>query len=99
MKYQQTFKVSVLDGLGNFINEIDIVLKKTDHLNKSRIIGTPEMVDFIRDNIFKKNVNTYEQAFAIYMNQSNNIIGIMQVSKGGITSTTFDNNMIIGSCT
>ena len=63
---------------------------------KKKITGSPDTVSILRSLWEKDTINAYEQAYVLYLNNANNIIGYYHHSSGGIAGTVMDVQMISG---
>lgn len=70
------------------IGRIRLVLEPTE-FKKVKIKSSKDAEEYARQ-FFYDDIQLYESAFAIFLNQSNNIIGYVKLSKGGITGTVMD---------
>jgi len=62
-----------------------------------KITSNQDAVDMFRKYLTKYQIEGQEQFLAMYLTQSNGVIGIYPHSKGGMTSTTADVSLIAGT--
>jgi len=65
-------------------------------LEKKKITQSKDAVSILRSLWEKDTINAYEQAYVLYLNNANTVIGYYHHSKGSITGTVMDIQMIIG---
>ena len=68
----------------------------TNGLEKKKITQSKDAVSILRSLWEKDTINAYEQAYVLYLNNANTVIGYYHHSKGSITGTVMDIQMIIG---
>jgi|GEM_PF-168341 len=76
------------------IPEIELSIKR-NILFDSPLLSYKDVADFLRP-IYAPLLNIQEQFYTIYLNASNQIIGIHQTSKGGVTQMIADPKIILG---
>jgi DNA repair protein RadC len=62
----------------------------------TKITSSKDSVDILRLLIDKDTINAYEQAYILYLNKNNKVIGYYHHSSGGIDGTIMDVQMISG---
>jgi DNA repair protein RadC len=65
-------------------------------LEKKKITQSKDVVSILRSLWEKDTINAYEQAYVLYLNNANTVIGYYHHSKGSITGTVMDIQMITG---
>ena len=65
--------------------------RESTNFPKWKITNSKDIFRYIQDNtIYDKTMTTQEEAWVLYLNNANNLIGLTQVSIGGITGTVVD---------
>ena len=61
-----------------------------------KVTSSSDAVDILRDLFEKDTISAYEQAYILYLNKNNKVIGYYHHSSGGIDGTVMDVQMISG---
>lgn len=87
------FICNLLKTYKSKICKITLVREPTD-IHKAKIVGSTNASEYVRE-FYPSDLNVREHFYAMYLNQSNNVIGYHHISTGGITGTMVDVRMII----
>jgi hypothetical protein len=82
------------------LNEFEIKKMKNtfkiDGIEKLKITSSQDAVNILRKLFDEDTINAYEQAYILYLNKNNKVIGYYHHSSGGIDGTVMDVQMISG---
>ena len=82
-----------------FAKRFEIECKPTGELVESiKIERSCDAYDFIMKNLYKSDVNIYESAHIILMNNKNVVIGYAKIGQGAINQTLVDTRIIAKYC-
>jgi len=78
------------------VPEIDIEKIRTIDLDidNNKILSLDDTIRVLKQIYDKRSINAYEEVHILYLNNSNEVIGIYNHSKGGITGTVIDVEMV-----
>lgn len=76
------------------ISEIQVSYS-TNKLNKIKISNTEDLYSVVLKNWNLNTIELFEEAKIILLNNNNSILGIYNLSKGGISSTIIDIRLIL----
>lgn len=65
------------------------VIDHNDKFERKYISGSSSVFNYVKQ-FYNDDIELYESFFAVYLNQSNNTIGWLKVSQGGIAGTVVD---------
>jgi len=74
----------------NFIGEIQLNYKKDSNTDVVKITSSRGVNEYIRKLFPENQINHREHMYALYLNNSNHIVGYYLLSLGGITGTIVD---------
>jgi len=77
------------------ISQVHLVRDR--EIPKYKISQSRDIYDFIKAHIDNDNMSVVEEFWAIYLNNSNNLVGIARISEGGITGTLVDVRKILAT--
>jgi DNA repair protein RadC len=69
---------------------------KIDGIEKLRVTSSQDAVNILRKLFSEDTINAYEQAYILYLNKNNKVIGYYHHSSGGVDGTVMDVQMISG---
>jgi DNA repair protein RadC len=82
------------------LNEFEIKKMKNtfkiDGIEKLKITSSQDAVNILRKLFDEDTINAYEQAYILYLNNNNKVIGYYHHSSGSVTGTVMDVQMISG---
>jgi len=78
-------------------NISQVYLVRDREIPKYKIKQSRDIFTFVKDHIDNDNMSIVEQFWAIYLNNSNNLVGIAKISEGGITATVVDIRKILAT--
>ena len=78
-------------------NISQVHLVRDREIPKYKIKQSRDIFTFVKDHIDNDNMSIVEQFWAIYLNNSNNLVGIAKISEGGITATVVDIRKILAT--
>lgn len=78
----------------SILPEITLKLKKGNVL-KSKIKSSKDAVSIFREVWDNDSLEICESVIVVFLNRSNNTIGWLKVSQGGLSSTIIDNRLIL----
>ena len=76
--------------------EIKSTIKQDLYLSKNKVVSSKDAVDILKEIWKSDTINAYEQAYILYLNKQNKVIGYYHHSMGGIDGTVMDIQMISG---
>lgn len=78
----------------NIVNEIKLSYTRKGNCEKT-ITTSRDAVEVFRQHFDKDQIDYRESFFALYLNQSNKVLGIKRISESGIASTMVDVRIIM----
>ncbi|WP_415326334.1 JAB domain-containing protein [Chryseobacterium sp. MMS23-Vi53] len=78
----------------NIVNEIKLSYSRKGNSDKL-ISNSQDAVDVFRQHFDHDEIDYRESFFALYLNQSNKVLGIRKISESGISSTIVDVRIIM----
>lgn len=69
---------------------------KINGMENTKIIKSIDAVNILRELFSEDTISAYEQAFVLYLNKNNKVIGYYHHSSGGVDGTIMDVQMISG---
>ena len=79
----------------NQIAEISISYTPSRY-NQTKILSTQDAYDVLKEFFARETISLQEQFVVMYLNSCQNVLGIYNASKGGITGTVADIRLILG---
>ncbi|TWF31730.1 DNA repair protein RadC [Chitinophaga polysaccharea] len=80
------------------VSEIEVIIKRSYNITKRpKINSSSDAADIFRELWDNDRIELQEQFKVMYLNQQNSILGVYQLSTGGMTSTVVDIRLLFGA--
>lgn len=98
MKISETGKLSgAKPNNTKYVREIELSLKEVPGLKQFTATSSQDIAKFLMEIWDKNLLNIQEEFYVLYLSRSNKLVGYQQLSKGGVTGTVADPELVVAT--
>lgn len=80
------------------VSEIELTYKtKISAKERPKITSSTDALNILRNSWSDESIELFEEFKILLLNRANRVLGVVEISKGGMTATTADPKMIFGA--